>query len=439
MANVIMRIILWSLAYLSLCFLPLAVAYLGPMPADREFLVELGVGLGMIGYVMLAIQFFTSGRFPWIAAYFGSDAEVRFHRETGIVALIFVFLHPAILIFTVPEYIKYFDPTENFLRAVFLCFASVALILIIVLSIWRVAIGLTYEWWLLTHGILASGVLLVGLAHSLQVGHYFGELVNKVVFISLAVLALGAYGYIRILKPFRVRRRPWKVAEVRPDCPEVYRLILEADGHEGINFRAGQYAWITIGNTYFPAQQHPFSFMSSDEQAHRVEFGIKQLGDFTDIVADIPVGTVAFLDGPYGAFTFDPKAEGAFYIAAGIGVTPIMSILRTARDQHEKRPLRLLFANPDREHIPFHDGLEQLSRELNLTVVHVLQEPPADWQGEEGLIDDEIIKRHRESMGELDLEYFVCGPIPVIEIAEKSLAKLNVPAWRIVSERFDLV
>lgn len=439
MASVVTRIVLWSLAYLGLCFLPLVVAYFGPSPEGREFLVELGVALGMVGYVMLAIQFFTTGRFPWIATYFGSDAEVRFHRETGILALIFVFLHPTILIFTDPEYIKYFDPTENFLRAVFLSLASIALILIIVLSVWRVAIGLTYEWWLLTHGILASGVLVVGLTHSLQVGHYVGELGNQLVFIGLAVLALGAYGYIRLLKPFRIRRTPWKVVEVRPDCPEVFRLILEADGHEGMDFRAGQYAWITIGNTYFPAQQHPFSFMSSDEQTHRVEFGIKQLGDFTDVVSEVPPGTVAYLDGPHGAFIFDPKAEGAFYIAAGIGVTPIMSILRTARDQGDQRPLRLLFANPDQEHIPFYDELEQLSQDLNLTVVHVVQEAPEEWDGEVGLIDEKIIGRHRELMGELDLEYFVCGPIPVIEIAEKALSNLNVPSWRIVSERFDLV
>jgi predicted ferric reductase len=298
----------------------------GPSPAGREFLIELGVAVGIVGYVMLAIQFFTTGRLFWITPYFGVDAEIRFHRETGILALIFVFLHPAILIFADLEYLKYFDPTENLLRAVFLILASVGLILIIVLSIWRVSIGLSYEWWLLTHGIMASGVLVVGLAHSLQVGHYFGELANQLVFIAMLVAALGAYGYIRLLKPFRVRTRPWKVVEVRPDCPEVYRLVLEADGHEGMDFRAGQYAWITIGKTYFVAQQHPFSFMSSDQQNSRVEFGIKQLGDFTGELHSVAPGTPVFLDGPYGSFVSDPKAEAIITIVAGIGLTPIHNI-----------------------------------------------------------------------------------------------------------------
>ncbi len=439
MPQVIIRIILWSLGYVALCLLPMTVALFGPSPEGRDFLIELGVALGMVGYVMLAIQFFTTGRISWIAPYFGSDAEIRFHRETGILALLFVFLHPAILIFADQEYLKYFDPTENFLRAVFLSLGSIALILIIVLSIWRVAIGLTYEWWLLTHGILACGVLVVGLAHALQVGHYVGEIGNQVVFIGLAILALGAYGYIRLLKPFRIRARPWKVIEVRPDCPEVYRLILEPDGHDGIDFRAGQYAWITIGRTKFVAQQHPFSFMSSDRQRDRVEFGIKQVGDFTGDVHAVSPGTPAYLDGPHGAFISDPRAEGLFCVVAGIGVTPVLSILRTARDQGDKRPMRLIYANPDVEHIPFFDDLESLSKDLNLTVIHVIEHAPEDWSGEVGLVDDGLIERQLHQMKVTDVECFICGPVPVIEIAEKALSGLDVPQWRIVSERFDLV
>jgi NAD(P)H-flavin reductase len=83
--------------------------------------------------------------------------------------------------------------------------------------------------------------------------------------------------------------------------------------------------------------------------------------------------------------------------------------------------------------------MEQLSQQLNLEVIHVLQKPPDNWSGEEGKVDDPMIKRHLAEMGEMDIEYFVCGPIPVIQITEDSLIGQNVPRWRIVSERFDLV
>lgn len=439
MINVLTRIFLWSLLYVGLCLLPLLIVGFGPAPAGRDWAIELGVAFGMVGYVMLALQFFTTGRLRWIAPYFGTDAEIRFHRETGVLALVFVFLHPAILLIADPEYWKYFDPTENFLRAVFLTCASIGLILIIVLSLWRVAAGLTYEWWLLTHGLLACGVLLVGLVHALQVGHYVGEWKNQLAFILFAAAAFGVYSYIRLLKPFRLRRIPWKVQQVQTDCPEVYRLVLEADGHPGLKFRAGQYAWITLGEKYFLAQQHPFSMMSSDRHPTRLEFGIKELGDFTAAINENPAGTRAYVDGPYGAFLTDSQASGSLCIVAGIGITPVLSILNTARELNDPRPFRLIYGNVNREQIPFRKELEELSRHLDLKITHVLQEPPDDWDGPTGMIDDQLIHDHYTQLPADDIECFICGPVPVINLAEKALAELNVPAHRIVSERFDLV
>src|SRR5690606_12196100 len=114
----------------------------------------------------------STSRFGWVAPYFGTDAQIQFHRETGILAVVFVLAHPLLLFVSDPIYLNYLNPWSNLPRAVFLSMATVSLVLLVVLPLWRISFGLSYAWWRITHGGLALLVILVGLAHTLQVGHY---------------------------------------------------------------------------------------------------------------------------------------------------------------------------------------------------------------------------------------------------------------------------
>ena len=73
-------------------------------------------------------------------------------------------------------------------------------------------------------------------------------------------------------------------------------------------------------------------------------------------------------------------------IAGGVGITPMMSMIRTLADRGDKRPVILLYGSKDWESITFREELEALKARLDLTVVHVLANPPADWTGEQGFI-----------------------------------------------------
>ncbi len=438
MTQVLWRAVLWSAAYLLMATLPLGIAALAEV-SGRGFWIEFGVGLGMVGFAMLGLQFATTARFRWIAPTFGSDAVIYFHRQAGILTLLVVLAHPLILLISNPEYLAFLDPRVNLLRAVFLIAAMLALVLVVGLPIMGLRFGLSYEWWRLTHGLLAAAALVVGLAHALMVGHYVSGFVGQAFWVVLTGLFLGLLMHTRVIKPLLARRTPYRVVDVREDRGSVYLLVLEAVDHAGMLFQPGQYAWLTLGETPFAIQQHPFSFASSACAPNRLEFAIKKAGDFTATIKDVSPGTRAYLEGPYGAFTLDPRAEAAVFVAGGIGVTPALSILRTARGRGDGRPFVLIYGNVSEEEIAFFDETETLAEQLNLKVVHVLSEPDPDWNGEAGFITKEVLERHLADVAGKDAQYFVCGPPPMMDLVEPALLARRVPRWRLLSERFDFI
>ena len=187
-------------------------------------------------------------------------------------------------------------------------------------------------------------------------------------------------------------------------------------------------------------QEHPFSISSSAADGNgSLAVTIKELGDFTGAIRHVPRGETAYIDGPYGAFTIDRhEAESYVFVAGGIGIAPIMSMLRTLAARRDRRPLCLIYAYRRWDRLTFREELAVLAEHLDLRIVHVLEEPPAEWQGERGRITKELLERHLPPDREIPA-YFVCGPEGMIRWVERLLNDLDVPPARVHSELFDLV
>jgi predicted ferric reductase len=165
---------------------------------------------------------------------------------------------------------------------------------------------------------------------------------------------------------------------------------------------------------------------------------IRSLGDFTSKIDKVPTGQRVYLDGPYGAFTIGNPADMHVLIAGGIGVTPMMSMIRTLADRGDKRPAVLLYGVQDWDSITFREELEALKARLNLTIVYVVAKPAADWTGERGFIDADTFRRHLPPPY-ADHEYFICGPNVMMDAIEKALGGMNVPMSKYHSERYSFV
>lgn len=434
------RVAIWVALYIGLVALPLLVVWWPPRPAGRDLLRELSVALGFVGLSLMAVQFGLVARLRRQLPPVASDTIWQFHRHMGIVAFALVLAHPLLLGIIDRETWTYLDPRVDWMRAGALWAATLSLCAVLGASLWRERLGLSYEWWRISHGALASVVILVGLAHVTQVGHYVRTIWHQGFFGLLVLSALGFLAYVRVGKPWLMRRRPYRVVEVRAQPGDVWTLALAPDGHEGLRFTAGQYAWITLGPTPFSLQQHPFSFSSSADHPEHLEFTVKGLGDFTESLDRGDAGRRAFVEGPYGTFVLtEPATRGGVFVAGGIGVTPFMSMLRTLADRKDPRHFMLFYGNANEREIVFREELARLQGVLHLEVFHVLEDPTSDWDGLRGFITDEILAAHLPTEGRADYEYYVCGPEPLIDVAEGALIRQAVPLDRLHAERFAIV
>ena len=429
----------WVILYLLFILAPLFALLAGAIPPARDFWTEFSVAIGYAGLAMMGLQFGLTARFRYVTQPWGEDVIYHFHRQISLIAVALVVAHPLILFAVRPELLALLNSIQAPWRARFAALSTYSLIALVVMAMWRAKLNIRYEAWHLTHIVLALLAVTAGILHMIGWGFYLVDPWKRVLWIGLTIFWIGLLLYVRIVKPLFMLRRPYRVSEVRWERGDTSTLVMQPDGHPGFRFSPGQFGWLTLWGSPFKITGHPFSFSSSAAAADgRVEMSIRNLGDFTSEIYKVPVGQRVYIDGPYGAFTIGNPADMHVLIAGGVGVTPMMSMIRTLADQGDTRPVILLYGSKDWESITFRDELEALKARLNLTVVHVLANPPAGWTGEQGFINAEMFKRHLPPPY-ADHEYFICGPNVMMDAIEAALGEMNVPMSKYHSERYSFV
>ncbi len=429
----------WLGLYVAFVLAPLVVAFIGPTPAGRGFWIEFSVALGFVGLSTLGLQFAITGRFRAVAAPYGIDVLLQFHRQIALAAGLLVLAHPVILFIEDPRRLALLNifsapwPARFGVPALALMAASIAL------AVWRRRIGLSYEAWRILHGLLAVLMVVFALVHVELIGHYVSLPWKRAVWAIMSAGMIGLLVHVRLVRPLLMLRRPYRVTEVRDEGGRAATLVFEPEGHEGMRFSPGQFAWLTLGPTPFSLDDHPFSFSSSATRWQEPAMTIKKLGDFTAEAVQTPVGQRAWLEGPHGAFTIDRySGPGYVFVGGGVGITPLMSMLETLADRGDDRHHVLLYAANGERDLMFRERIAGLREQLDLDVVFVLSDAPQEWPGERGRIDAGLLGRHVVGAWPRHL-YFVCGPAPMMDAVEAALLHHGVPLHHIYTERFEFV
>jgi len=435
------RRLAWMSTHLLVAVAPLALCGSTLRPG-RGFVVDFSVALGFLALSVLGLQFALAARLSRSSAPFGIDAVLTYHRQISFLAVLAAFGHPVLLFLASDRYRVLMDVLHDPMRAKCAWLSVTALAVLMVTSIWRRALRLSYPVWHVLHSVLGVVIVLAAFAHAFLVDYYTSQFWVRLVWLGYLVAFLWLAVWVRLIKPVRLARRPWRVVELWPEPGDSVTVGLEpAFRHRrgrAFSFKAGQFAWILLSRNPFTPTYHPFS-MSSSALRSRVEFTIKQVGEFTDSIRRLKVGDLVHVDGPHGSFTLeDNPAMGYVFIGAGVGVTPFLSMLATLADQGDQRPCYLFLGNRYEDRVTGVRQLARLKGRLNLRVVHVISKPSEQWRGDRGRIDTALLDRHLP-VERRCLEYFVCAGEETVHSVEGSLRRLGISSDNIHSEQFGMV
>lgn len=207
------------------------------------------------------------------------------------------------------------------------------------------------------------------------------------------------------------------------------------DPPPGLKYQPGQWARVT------PLPEHNeearlLSFSSSPTEPF-IEF-TKRISQspFSEVFNRLVPGDKVTFHGPAGNLICTGTEKKVVFIAGGIGITPVRSILRYLHDSRIPGEHCLLYANSTIDEIAFRDEFERMREEdPSFRIVEVLETPPEGWKGHQGFLTREIIGECVPDIA--DKTVFLCGPPRMVEIMEGYLAELKVPEEQIRKESLE--
>lgn len=436
------RIILFGLLiiYVLLINSPVIIAWLSNLP-PRPFRDDFASALGMIGLAMILLEFVFSGRFKSISSPVGIDIIMRSHQVLGRVVILLLFLHP--MLYSLPTnrtlpWDSYFtlttrlDSTDTITGML----AWIGIALVVFMAVMRDALQTRYEQWRRSHLILSVITVVLALIHAMGAGRYTDFAAVDMVWAALALLALVALIHVYLVLPMQQKRHAYIIDSITVVANNCWRLVLKPQDGRVLQYLAGQFAWLKFSGPFFSLQEHPFSISSSPANRKSLEFTIKGFGDFSSRLDSLDIGSSVYVDGPHGHFNLHNRASnGLMLIAGGIGIAPIISILRQLADEHYENPVMLITCNNTPSDLAYRSELNELSSRLNIQSIHLASSGGEDSTCLKGRLSYQLLADNMPDDPEAWL-YFVCGPAGMMDTAEHSLLHLGAPLKQIVTERF---
>ena len=227
---------------------------------------------------------------------------------------------------------------------------------------------------------------------------------------------------------------PATVTAIRNENPRTKTFTL--DVAVPWHFRAGHHCVIRLTDDKGYIAARDYSISSAPSTA-RVEITVlKAIGGevSTWLHEQVSVGDIVQISKPLGSdFTWSPDDTAPlFLIGGGIGIAPLMSILREHRLQKTQTPIQIAYSYRTDEDMAFREDMNAARPQEHIERWITRQAPSPDG-AHAGRIDLETLT----PLVRGDQKIFICGPTSFVDAMEKLLHfELNVPAEHILTERF---
>jgi len=237
-----------------------------------------------------------------------------------------------------------------------------------------------------------------------------------------------------------------KISEIRREIDDAVSIAFElpAELAELFRFNPGQHLTLRAYIDGEDVRRNYSLCVAPHEDELRVAIKRIKGGLFSNWAnTSLAVGQTIEVMPPHGSFTyqFDPVQKATYAgFAGGSGITPILSLLKTALETEPESEFVLLYGNRASSSIMFLEELAALKNRFmsRLQIYHFLEDETGDVELFNGRLDsDKIAALLRDLVDPKRIEAaFICGPGPMMDGVEAGLAKAGIGLERILIERF---
>jgi predicted ferric reductase len=305
----------------------------------------------------------------------------------------------------------------------------------VILSVYRARLTIRYEVWRGLHLLAGYLAFVLAVHHTLSVGTYASEPALKYLWLAGLLIVGGGLVFLYGIRPVVILRQVYEVSGRHNLSDDIVQLVLRPVKRK-LGFVSGQFAWITVWPKLFPIFDHPFSFSSSPKDTH-IEFLIRNAGDFTLTLRDLKVGTRVGLDGPHGDFVVPQYAESLVCVAGGIGISPILSILKDLSLSHDGRPIRLLYAGSEIKNLVALDEIRTIAKNLDFQMQIFSEERSNDPTIRCGRPTPDDFRDLIAGLSLKNMALMICGPGRMTASVSDCFEEIGLKRSQIYYEKFD--
>ena len=392
---------------------------------------------GLLGTYLVLVQVVLMARLPWLDRWIGTDRMAAWHRSNGQYTIGLLVAHTVLITwgYAAQDHLSLSREAGRLLRSYpDVLAATVALGVLVAVAVTSARAArrrLRYETWYFVH-LYTYLAIALSFSHQLATGNEFiTHPVDRALWVTLYVATFGLLAVYRVGVPVRdALRYRLRVASIRTENPDAVSVYITGRRLDRIGAEAGQFfRWRFLDRASW-WEAHPFSLSAAPNQ-RSLRITAKGVGDHSQALRHVRVGTRVMAEGPYGNLTAHRRTRRrVVLIAGGVGITPLRALFETLPG----RPgdITLLYRAGAERELLFRDELDELARERGVEVRYLLGRRDKRTSP----LSAQHLRRHVPDIAQADV--YLCGPPGMMDTVERSLRALGVRRAQIHRERFEL-